>query len=170
MDDHLRLLFKEELREQCRYAAMAAQDLEAALSERFSPRIWYAIQNILVAAANCAKLLWGSEGPAIEESRQPIRDMAGVDDSSPLKRREVRNAFEHFDEYMVQWFNAGDTKVFVSRNVGPPGAIVIEGQVPAREFGHFDPATGIVTFWKRSVSIRELLSEIERIYGQISPE
>lgn len=45
-----------------------------------------------------------------------------------MKSRDVRNAFEHFDERVVEWFEAGDTDIYASRKIGvdtdwpPPGS------------------------------------------------
>ena len=168
MDDHLLTVFKVELKTQCEQASVAAGQLGAALESR-SSEIWSALQNILTTAGNASKLLWGTRGSEQADQRRPLRDLVGVTDDSPLKSRDVRNAFEHFDERIERWHAAGDTKVFASRNVGPPDAIRVADESSLSHFGTFDPATGVVTFWDWTASIPDLLDELKRIYDAISP-
>jgi hypothetical protein len=167
LEDHLLTVFKVELKSQCEQASVAAGQLDSA---RNQTEVWAALQNILVTAANASKLLWGTRGREVADRPKPLRDRAGVTDDSPLKPRDVRNAFEHFDERIERWYDAGDTKVFASRNVGPPESIRVGTESSQSHFGNFDPATGIVTFWDWSVSIPDLLDELKRIYEALSPK
>ena len=119
MDDHLLTVFKVELKTQCEQASVAAGQLGAALESR-SSEIWSALQNILTPAGNASKLLWGTRGSEQADQRRPLRDLVGVTDDSPLKSRDVRNAFEHFDERIERWHAAGDTKVLPRGTWGLP--------------------------------------------------
>lgn len=166
MDSHLRLVFRTELKSQCEIAMVAARDIEAAPGD--THRLWFALQGLLGAAGNASKLLWGSgrspsDQAAKSAARKPLRDLAQVNDASPLKPRKIRNAFEHWDERIEEWFAAGDTKVYASRLVGPPDSVSIEGR-PPDHFGHYDPETGLLTFWEESVSVPDLIEELRRIY------
>lgn len=143
-------------------------DIEAAKAEalervreaaRPTTDIWYAIQNLLIAAGNLSKLLWGA-GNA-EANRKPWRDSLGVTDDSVLRDRGLRNHFEHFDEKLEAWYKVSERRNFVGRNIGPQN--MIQGLDEAERFHHFDPSTGLVTFWAQSLSLPKIVAEIARI-------
>lgn len=170
MDSHELMVFKTELKSQCELASIAGTDIRDATGD--THRLWFALQGLLGAAGNASKLLWGSgrnaaEQATISERRKPLRDFVDVGDDSPLKPRQVRNAFEHWDERIKDWLAAGDVKVYASRNVGPTNAIMVGG-MPPRHFGNYDPDSGVLTFWEESVSVPELLEEMGRIYLKLS--
>jgi hypothetical protein len=173
MDDHLFTILKIEVLYNCELGLAGGRMLEEARQEAVEGRgiraedsMWFALQGILSVGANVAKLLWGSQGPAVEEERSDLRRVAGVDDSSPLKLRNVRNHFEHHDEKLIKWFKAGDTDVYSSRQIGRD-----DGWPPENaRFGHYDPQTRIVTFLGHTVSIADLLGEFERIHGNLRPQ
>ena len=144
-------------------------DVEAAIEDAreevwasMSPTtdIWFAIQNLLVAAGNLSKLLWGTS-PSRAAAREELRQSVGVADDSPLRDRRLRNYFEHFDEKSEDWFSKSEHKNYVGRNIGP--ASMIQGPNPAERFHHYDPSTGLVTFWDHSVSLPQVGAEIRRI-------
>src|SRR5687767_5252508 len=62
----------------------ASDRAEAIVRQRpnYSIRIFYDIQNLLIAAVNINRLLWSSRSQLAEE-RKPLRDSIGVSDDSP---------------------------------------------------------------------------------------
>ena len=62
----------------------------AALQQRDMDRLFYAIQNLLNAAANVSKALWGSGGK-LAVGRQPLRE-----GSSVIETRLVKTAKQNF--------------------------------------------------------------------------
>ena len=127
---------------------------------RRDDEFWVALQSILTIAGNASKLLWGSWGnEATAARRQPLRELVGASDNSPLRSRDVRNAFEHFDDEVETWHRAGDIDVYASRQIGTDAVYP-----PANSrFGYYNPRTRVVTFLKWSASIPDLLAELERI-------
>jgi hypothetical protein len=122
---------------------------------------WYALQGILVSAANISKLLWGSSSnpekrKQIEAERQDLRRSLAVTKKSPLHSRYMRNDFEHIDARIAA-MKPGDN--YIGRNIGP--AVMISGG--GRRFGHYDPEADLVTFWRRAVNIRKIIDEAARI-------
>jgi hypothetical protein len=155
--------FQGEALNQCRFAALASQDLDAALKAMDTPRIWMALQQILVSTANLSKLLWGSSD-ADEESRAPLRESLEVTGDSPIRSKRLRNAFEHFDEWIDTWWKKDSRHIYISRNIGPAGMIQMGDSSREQErLGHFDPETGKVTLWDREADLNLILGEIGRI-------
>jgi hypothetical protein len=149
MDKYILRIFQHEVERQCRFAIMAAQDLQASLQahdmnvrDRMD-RIWYSIQSFLIAAGNVSKLLWPSR-PEIAERADELKKSLGVDENSPLAPRTFRNHFEHFDERLERWALSSKTRNFVDSNVGPAG--MISGMDPKDYLRNFDPGKGAVTY------------------------
>lgn len=88
--------------------------------------IWLSLQNLLTAAANVSKALWGTDDK-IEAARLPLRESLAVADGSALNSRKLRNHFDHFDERLDEWWTKSGDHNLVDCIVGPPGAIVFEG-------------------------------------------
>jgi hypothetical protein len=156
--------FRFEIKTQCEFVMIAVDDLADALQSSEPDRaakIWCALQTILVSAANISKLLWGSTDT--EAPRQELRDELGVKDDSPLRSKRVRNAFEHFDEYIDKMPSTG----IPSRNIWAEGTVKFRTE-PNQHLGHFDPVSGVVKMWDRSISLADILSEIKRIHGLLT--
>jgi hypothetical protein len=174
VDRFLQILFRYEITMQCKFILLAAEQLEEAQAagdvnptreqwlndpkmrpDHYIPRIWFGVQNTIVAAGNLSKLLWGSGGQA-EDDRAILRSQLEVEDDSCLRQTELRNHFEHFDEKVSTWRIEEGGEVFIGRNIG--------GAAEREEwFQHYDPSTGIVTFFGYSTSLPEIVSEARRI-------
>ena len=73
----------------------AAKDFDA---------IWRSIHGLLSAAANLSKLLWpASRDPVRRERGAWLRKELGIDDTSPMRARTMRDHLEHFDERLEDW-------------------------------------------------------------------
>lgn len=128
---------------------------------------WLALQNILVAAANLSKLLWGSSGKR-EQERQALRDSINVDNASPLKSLDIRNDFEHFDERIEDWYVREGQSIYIGRTIG--GGIHNENEGEGRRFGQYEPSTGMVVFWTNSVCLPDIIGEVRRILPLVEAE
>lgn len=170
MDEFKLGIFQSEIGTQSEFVLLAAKELDKVLRDppRMSTtgravghttQIWYLLQTILVSAANISKLLWGSE--EADAPRDDLRESLEVEADSPIRSKRVRNAFEHFDEFIENMPNT----IFIGRNIGAQGSIVVEGHEPATRFGQFDPSTGEVTFWERTTNVVEVVREVERIFA-----
>ena len=167
VDDFTIKLFRTEVAFQCRAMVAASYDLGGALTD---DEVWFALQSLLVAAANASKLLWGSNEAAA--GREDLRASLTVSDASPLKSKQLRNDFEHWDERLE--LNFSDSSQFVrlysGRNIGQGRGIPRNSAGMSREFQHFDPTTGVVTFWEHSSSVPELVAEAARHpYALVAP-
>ncbi|HEX3181285.1 MAG TPA: hypothetical protein VHR44_08530 [Beijerinckiaceae bacterium] len=133
---------------------LAAREVNAALQQRDMDRLFYAIQNLLNAAANVSKALWGSGGK-LAVGRQPLRDSIGIGDDSPLRNVTMRNNFEHFDERLDRWWKDSTHHNHIDFVVGPPNAVA--GADDIDRFRFFDPTTTNLTFWGQEFNIQALL-------------
>ncbi len=104
MDLMLLRIFQGQVRDQCRFAQLAHDELmrQLASSEPNMDQIWYSLQNLLNAVANLSKAFWGQKGK-LSQKREPLRQSLGVTEPSALQSPDMRNNFEHFDDRLEKW-------------------------------------------------------------------
>jgi hypothetical protein len=122
MDTMLLRILQREIERQCKFALIAAQDINQALQTVDPDRLWYSVQAFLVAAGNVSKLLWPPR-PRIPERGPELRASLSIDNASPLELRTFRDHFEHFDERIEIWAKSSQRRNFVDSNIRPPGMI-----------------------------------------------
>jgi hypothetical protein len=169
MERRILELFEFQVEFQCHAVLFAAAELERALERRAVLSAWVAIQNLLTAAANLAKTLWG-QSKKFDAERKPLRDRLGVDDSWLLSRVVVRNRFEHFDEYLTDWSKLPNQPRFyvdlAITDTDTPSIIREDGTPAADEkdlFRQFNPRTGEVVFWGERFDLRQVVDEATQL-------
>lgn len=163
---HLRI-FQAQLLLQFEYVLWSAEGINAGLS-RGDPRlVFYSVQNLLSAAANAAKALWGSGGRKAKE-RARLRDSIGVSDQSPLKLVDMRNNFDHYDERIDKWWQNSKRRNHLDLSVGHKDSI--SGLDNIDMFRQFDPVTTNVIFWGQEFNIQELVDEVNRLLPSLRIE
>lgn len=172
MDEALLRLFLYEVEAQCEYVQFGVEQLDAAHAKLqdaeadATPATYFALQNILVAAGNISKLLWGNN-PQREADRAELRRIVGATNDAALRSRDLRNHFEHVDERLETWHLNPDSQsgIYVGRGIGPfttnPDLLI---NVPVTLFGSYDPATATVAFWDLSARIPDLAREAHEIH------
>lgn len=85
--DVLAELMQQVEQERC-WAPLYEADPESVLNE---------IQNILVQGAAVSRYFWPVREKYAARGAE-LRDTYGIQDDSPLRSRDLRNAIEHFDE------------------------------------------------------------------------
>jgi hypothetical protein len=160
MDTFVLRILQREVEFQCKAVVVARAGLAAGEKAHDVDATFIALQAILVAAANLSKLLWGSGGRK-EAERTRLRESLAVADNSPLKDPDLRNDFEHFDSRVEKWFESSEHHNYIGRFVGPYGAVV--GPATGDRFQHYDPDSGVATFWDHSVNLNDVLMEVYRV-------
>src|SRR2546425_3055260 len=108
--------FYFEVQKQCQFVIMATQELENALQQYQTDRVFYAIQTLLVAAANISKIFWPPNRRYDDRGRQLRADL-GVADNSVLALRTFRDHFEHYDERLETWASSSRRHNIVDTSV-----------------------------------------------------
>lgn len=155
--------FQNQVLLQCEFMLFAAEDVNSALGGGGSDtvhRVFYGLQNLLNAAANVSKALWGQAGSLATE-RKTLRDSIGVSDDSPLREVTMRNNFEHFDERLDRWWAKSSNHNHVDLIVAPRGAI--SGADDIDTFRWFDSNTADLVFWSQQFNLQALIDEVKRI-------
>jgi hypothetical protein len=164
------VILREELLTIAIQAEFVLEGLETALAEKRETRVWLAVHSTLVLAGNASKLLWGTgrkNVPKAEVARTRLKDEAGVKETSPLRERNVRDAFEHIDERIIVWAHKENGSRFVQRRVDwkdRKSELPFDGE----PFGNFDPETWLVTFrYDDAIPLRVLFEEFKAIRGRL---
>jgi len=118
-------------------------------------QLWIAIQNLLTAAANLSKALWGQGGKLAVE-REPLRRSLGVLDESPLRDVAMRNHFEHFDERLDRWWATSKSRNYMDLTMLQPGVGVMGLLDDQDMFRVLDPAQSEVVFWGERFNLRAI--------------
>jgi hypothetical protein len=165
MEGMLLFTFQQQVHIQCQFIIFADAQVKEGLRLRDVQLTFYALQNLLNAAANISKALWGQGGKYSKE-RQPLRASINITDGSPLKQTAMRNNFEHFDERMEEWWRISKTHHYIDLNIFPRDSVAGVSH-KLDWFRNFDPQTGVLTFWSQDFNVRELVNEAHRIVERL---
>jgi hypothetical protein len=172
VDQRLQDLFKWEIAFQCDCILRANDHLQTASNEPMPTRdvseIWYALQGLLIAAANIQKLAWGQGGKKGPQ-RADLRTSLAITDNSALHNPDLRNDFEHFDERLDEWYATAPHQNYTTR--GTSSFLNPFDDPSFAGFGHYDRAIGVITFEqkKHSLSVPPVVAEARRILTLIDP-
>ena len=157
-------IFQREIEKQCKFAIIAIDQIKTGLANNNSDVVWYAIQNFLVAAAIISKIFWPPH--RISQKRgEELRKNLGVENDSPIRSRDFRNDFEHFDERLETWATSSKRHNFIDSNIGPSNMIAgIDQQVFLR---HFDPTTWTLTFKGNKYELIPIIKVIHDLYSKV---
>ena len=159
--------FQRQVELQCEFMMLAEKEIDDAISSKQTVRAFYGIQNLLNAAANISKALWGSEGSLADE-RRALRDSIGVSDPSVLSDVNMRINFEHMDERLDRWWGESTRHSHVDRNIGPMDFMKAFDDIDI--FRAFDPSTGETVLWGDSFNLKTLMAEVVRIHPAMHTE
>ncbi len=154
MDTFLLRVFQQQIQLQCEAVLVGSHEFESAMLTQDLTRAWIAIQNILTAAANISKALWGQAGK-LAEQRKPLRESLQIDDTSPLRDVVMRNHFEHYDDRLDEWWKKSAQHNHFDMSALPPDTV--KGLADIDMFRVFDPQTSDIVFWGQRFNLRELV-------------
>lgn len=172
----------QELCNQAEAANLAVEDINKlaapTVTDDDMSRGFAGTQALLGVGAMVSKLLWPNKPQrhrgataAMYESQcqatsmrgQHIRAELGVVGEPILEKRDVRNAFEHFDERLDRSFESGST-IRVDRLVGSAENFLGgPGATGAKYLRVLNPNDWTVSVLEERVSIQELYNAIQRV-------
>ena len=182
----------DEVRAQARYAARLRDDLEA-WPESYdygtpgdTRRLFFAVQDRLLAAGIASQLLWPGQVRSSERDRilrwaAEVRNLVGVPDDpdqSPIGRRDHRDHLSHLVERVHRWVSSTDQDAW-DLQVGPAFPLSLPGN-PVEgqriELGGLAEeaymrvwAGGELVFFGDRLELEPLITELERIGGVAPP-
>ncbi len=172
-------LLTGEIYTQCIFGIMAYDDLTRSLESIKESetdqleRFWYSIQSLVGAVSNISKLLWpsspmGSElNPEIYARREALRSNLGIDESSPLKPRKLRNYFEQYDSELEEWVSQSKDRMIIDSNVGPLQLSPNVASAPIAYMRNFDPVKFTLVFRDEEYQIKEIAKALNELAQKI---
>ncbi|MBI2928870.1 MAG: hypothetical protein HYY24_24670 [Verrucomicrobia bacterium] len=155
----------EEIRQQCRFAQFAWQNLRTSLQSVDAEKTFFYVHAALDHALAVARLLW----PAREASSargEWLRKELRVPDDSPLRLREVREALERSDESFEDWLASLENTNYVDMNIMPQMAI---GAFKQDTFQRsLDPDTQKLVLWGAACDLRSVANALRELDGAAS--
>lgn len=128
--------------------------------------IFATVQEALTHAGALSRFFW----PVKKENRlslargKRLRDAFGLNETSALKWRKLRNAFEHFDEDLDRFLLNDRAGCFF------PGPIVDDHALADEAIGHIfklvDPKVGVCVLLGEKFEFRPIRSEVQRILSR----
>jgi len=126
---------------------------------------WFGISTVLGALGNISKIFFPSDKGSRHKRRgRQLRKAFKVADDSPLQNRALRNAIEHLDERIDDWFHDSVTRHLGDRCIGRIEAFPMSASEMLR---HYDPTTNIVSVAGEQLDLNALLAEIRAIVSRI---
>jgi hypothetical protein len=119
------------------------------------------LQNIALQGAAISRFFW-PRGKKYQRRGAFLRERFKLDDSNPLKSRELRNRMEHYDEYLDDYFSKQDIVGHIIPDYvgGEPG----DEEVPYHLFRAYFIDTGRVAILGVRFELRPLVDEILRLH------
>jgi hypothetical protein len=168
-------IFQREIERQCKFAIIAVEQIKMGLADTNLDLVWYAIQSFLVAVGNISKIFWPSnskyQNPKYQKYQkrgEELRKSLSIEDDSPIRPRNFRNHFEHFDERLENWATSSKRHNFVDSNIGPSNMIT---EIDPEDFlRNFDPTSWTLTFRGDKYELKPIIKAIYDLYPKISAE
>ncbi|MDP9274219.1 MAG: hypothetical protein M3O99_01325 [Chloroflexota bacterium] len=135
---------------------------------RVRDEFWIALQQLVSAAGNISKLLWGQDTPdkqeRREDSRAGLRSSISISDTETwvLKNRKLRNDWEHMDERLEEWWDVSAHRSIAIRNFGRVGGLGVKDQ-----FLCFDLATRELSFWNNVAPVAAFVAEARALVPRL---
>ena len=177
-EDHLamgrrfwRLQFScAEVEDQCEVALTALDLLRQDEAPFIEKRL--ALHALLIAIADLSKLLFENpngwrctkeERARWVHGRQVLRAILSVRSDSPLRMREMRNFFEHYDEHLDRLMDRAQAGMAVlDLAIGPPEDMA-DGAYRLR---YFDTSTETLYFGEEPYDLAPVIEEIRSLRGR----
>lgn len=153
------------------YAATQAEKAfkryELAVEGNHAPEIIFSeVQEALLHSAALSRFFWpaGKGGPLSDARGANLRKGFDLDDNSPLKDRQLRNAFEHFDEDLDRFLLENDVGCFF------PSPMNAEHTLADEQLGNIfklvDPAHNICVLLGRKFEFKPIRVEVNKVLNR----
>jgi hypothetical protein len=164
MDNRIFYKTAEELRQQCRFAWIAFQNLRTALNEQDPERVFYHVHAFLAHATMISRLLWPVRAESSARGER-LRTELKVTADSPLALAGFRAQVERFDEAYEDWLLALDEPNYMDMNLMPAGTT--SGFKADKFQRSLDPDTFKLHLRAAVCDLRKISDEVRRLESAI---
>jgi hypothetical protein len=160
MENVIAFKLLEEIKQQCRFAQFAFQNVRTQLNALDQERVFFFVHAFLGHAFHVSRLLW----PARESSKPRgdfLRAELKIADNSPLLMREMREHIERPDDWLEDWMQNLANPSYVDMNIMPQGTISDFKQDAFQR--SLDPDTFRLTYRGDPCDLRQLATELQKL-------
>lgn len=160
MDNRTLYRWVEEIRQQCRFARLAARNMKNELRAMDSEAAFFYVHALLHFARNLDRMLW----PPAEESRargESLRQELKAPETLNSLLREIQPQLESEEERFGDWLAGLGESGYVNMNIMPQGSISDFQQDIFQR--NLDPETLRLEFRGLSCDLKKLLEAIQRL-------
>ncbi|PGR01356.1 hypothetical protein [Priestia megaterium] len=154
-------VFLIEIHNQCDYVIYASEGMQKAIDNCEPKTFWFYAQSLLVATANISKLIWGNK--ATKHQRKKLKTKLKEHEFTVLKSRDIRNAFEHFDERLYKWVEERNS--FIDSNIA--SSSMFYGGDPKEHLRFFDTDDISIKFNGDSFELHKIIKAVYKLRGLI---
>ncbi len=126
-------------------------------------RLLNELHNLVIQTAALSRYFWPVR-PAHEWRGAQLRERFGMSADSPLRRRDLRNAIEHFDEQLDLYLERGVVRHVLPEYVGP---FEEQSGVRIHLFRAYYIDTGVFELLGKRYEMEPLAKEVGRVYAQL---
>lgn len=161
-------IYISEVKRLCDSATIAYETIHKETEQVNHDLLWFCIQSFLTTTANLSKLFFP------QESNNPrgkiLRDTFGISENSQIRSKEVRNAFEHYDEKLDGWIDSLQKnnnsyyvdRVLTDQDGNHSNAIIINGKPPIIQRS-YNSKRKVLTFRNKHYNLGKVYKEIQEI-------
>lgn len=173
MDESLERIYLSQVKQEWDLCQRAIRDFNGALddSEKNDP-FPYAIQFVNHCAA-ISRMFWPPKNSRKDAHIRAqvrgnyLRNALSIKDDHPVKGRQLRDHFEHFDERLDEWAERSRYRNIVNRLLGPRQLVGGDGVEDGDVIHHYDPETKIYAFRGQKFDMQELAAGVADIYMKL---
>ncbi|MFH4968309.1 hypothetical protein V8G61_08905 [Gaetbulibacter sp. M240] len=119
--------------------------------------VWSAIQTILISSGNVSKILWPIS--KYRERGKQLRKLLNIDYDSVLKNRIFRNKFEHYDEFLDDFFKDKNISSYTDLAMNPSLSFSI-GKSCHRGYNDFN---NTLVIHGEILNLNDIVDKVEQI-------
>lgn len=165
MDEFTLKIFVDEIKQQSEYALTSYNEMIKALEERNTRAFWYYTSSFLSSTANVSKLLGGNSKSGSYSEREQIRTYFNIqNDDLMIHVRDVRNAFDHYDDRIKTWSEKVPNNIFISENIGGKSGVYVQGMSTDLYMRNFEPTTGELSVLSDTINVYKAVEELKYFY------
>jgi hypothetical protein len=174
LENQIRTLLVGEIQRNCDFTLLAYDDMMKCLDslepgdKKTLDRFWLGVESFLISVANISKILWPPSGSTTEVywRRAALRIHLSVDDTSPIKSKEFRNHFEHYDTRIERWAKGYFNKKIVDSNIGPIDSVIIGANDTLCYMRNFDPYKFTLHLGGEEYDINQVMTTVKELLAK----
>lgn len=158
-------IFVDEIQKQSEYALTSYDFMMSNLRKNNLKAFWFYTSAFLSATANVSKLLGGNSKSGSYSEREQIRTYFNIkNDDLMIHVRDVRNAFDHYDDRIKTWSENVPNNIFISDNIGGKSGVYVQGMSTDLYMRNFEPTTGELSVLSDTINVYKAVEELKYFY------